>query len=168
VQEMLQAVVNKQAKKDSILRGFLEVRYGIAPMSPIAPADDLNAGKTQMVFSFLAFISFIALALMLGLMVVGVQIANLIEVYRHPNFSYGASLFVIAYVLVGDLMLASIWALRKAPQPYQSNEDFKKLLRKEKDDPEAYQAIIRKMVQEHLSKGYIRRVLGRPKLSRLP
>ena len=105
---------------------------------------------------------------MLIIIAVAVQMLNLLEVYRHPNFSPSLSIFVIVYVSLGDISAALIWLLRKSVQPYQTLEDFEKLKTLKSVDEAAYKAIIQRMVREHQSKGIITRIFGRPKMPRLP
>ncbi len=126
VKEMMKAFIEKQSGTDNNLKEFLEARYGLSLISPLQSFDsDLIVGKTQ----FVGFIIWIASGLvfvgMLILMAVAVQFLNLIEIYLNPNVSRGASFFVIAYVVLGDVIALGSWLLAYSVQPYQTYEDFR-------------------------------------------
>jgi hypothetical protein len=169
LKEMLTAAVEKAANKNGDLKDFLEVRYGLSDVFSLGSySDELKPTWPQLTAAIIAAICLICLLLMLAVMSCGVHILNLVEVYRHPNFSPLASTIVVSYVVLGDIGIAMCWIMWHAVQPYKSYEDADKLARLLKTDPKAGQKIIKEIVDKHQSKGRIRRVLTRPKMPRLP
>jgi hypothetical protein len=85
-----------------------------------------------------------------------------------PSFgSIEASLYVIAFVLLSDAQSVLLWLFVNAFQPFQSFEDNEKLAQLKKTDPDAWNLVLKQMVEKHYARGPIARLLFRPKLPRL-
>jgi hypothetical protein len=89
------------------------------------------------------------------------------EVYLHPNFSPFVSAIVIAVAIIGDMIAAASLLLLKILQPYQTDEDFRKLVKLKYKDESKYNEVLKAIVKEHSSKGFFRRLFTRPRMKRL-
>jgi len=170
IDEMLGAVAIKYAGKDKELYEFLKVRYGIFNnVMPVASFNsELYIGMYQWTIAGVHILSGImVIAATVGILL-SVQILNLIEVYVRPTFSTSASVCVIGFVLLVDIVGFTAWLLRKSYQPYQTYEDLMRLERLRLKDKDLYQARISEIAQRHNRKGLLRRLFGRPTLRRLP
>jgi hypothetical protein len=170
IDEMLGAVAIKYAGKDKELYEFLKVRYGIFNnVMPVASFNsELYIGMYQWTIAGVHILSGImVIAATVGILL-SVQILNLIEVYVRPTFSTSASVCVIGFVLLVDIVGFTAWLLRKSYQPYQTYEDLMRLERLRLKDKGLYQARISEIAQRHNRKGLLRRLFGRPTLRRLP
>ena len=167
LKEMLTATITKQAGDNEHLRNFLEIRYGL---SEIAPGnsfdDDLRIGSAQVISLTILLFGRIIMISMIVIILLTIQVWNIIEVYAHPNFAREISIFVIIYVLLGDILFLTYSFLVRSVQPYQTDEDFRKLVELRKTNEEEYDTILRKMVLEHGAKGLLGRLFGRPRLRR--
>lgn len=169
INELLHAVVAKAAGKNIELGEFFKVRYGLGSNSSLLTfSDELHIGRAQWMLFLVNILSGVAFVLMLIAIVLIVQILNVVEVYRHPNVSDTAAWFVISYVVLGDIFTISNWLLSRSYQPYQTYEDIKKLDKLKETDKQKYDAVISDMVQRHHLKGFMMRLLTRPRLKRLP
>lgn len=166
--EMLEAVASKEADGDEELKAFLDVRYGVSAFLRPLPPNELMPSWSPIVLLILAVIGILIFMLALLGISLAIHVANLIEVYRHPNFSPIVSWLVISFVVIGDVAILSWWLLEHAVQPWQTYEDFRKLERMRKIDRAAAEKIIKEAFAKHRAKGPLRRLLGRPQIPKLP
>lgn len=169
LKEMLGAVVDHQAKGNDDLQDFLEVRYGLSDVFSIRSfASELEASTWfQTSLAIILLVSIVMMGLMLLSTAFGLHILNLIEVYKHPNFSFLASLMVIIYVVLGDVFVLGWWLISQGYQPYKTHEDAQKLHSLLKTDRKAAEKILREVAVKYHARGFIRRFLTRPKLPKL-
>ena len=166
--DILKAFILKQAGKDAEVRDFLDVRYGMGEISPFKTFDEnLYPGKAQLVAFFVWVAMVVVFISMLVVLVLAVQVLNLFAVYYEPNFSREASIFVIVFVLLADVATILPWLMTRSVQPYDTFEDAKKLDRLQMTDTKKWHEILRKMGEQHASKGIFRRIFGRPKMPRI-
>jgi hypothetical protein len=167
IKELLKTSIRRVAGEDPNLKAFLEVSYGLSYFTATAPGGDLNYGWFQLIVGLLVLVM---LLMLIGVMIVAaltVQIASMREILLHPNFSPAISKLVVAFVVSGDVLLLLLGVLSTGIQPYRSMEDFKKWNKLAEREPEKAKQILEEIVREHMSKGWIRRTFGRPKMRRL-
>jgi hypothetical protein len=166
--EMLRAVIAKNAKEDAELREFLSMRYGIPEFSLFVTFDsEMRVGGWQFLLFGIYMIGCLAIVGVLFGGILAVQLLNLLAIYSHPNFSSLFSGIVIAVVVIADVITVTGFLLFKALQPYQNDEDFRKLSKLRVENESKYNEIITAIVKEHHSKGLLYRLFMRPRMKRL-
>ena len=167
IKELLRTSIRRVAADEPHLKDFLEVRYGLSYFTATTHGGDLNSGLFQVVTALLLIVIVYMLVMVMGITALTVQIASMREVILHPNFSPAISKLVVVIVISGDVLLLLLALLSTSIQPYQSMEDLKKWNKLAEREPEKAKQIIEEIVREHMSKGWIRRTFGRPKMRRL-
>jgi hypothetical protein len=166
--EMLKAHIARLSNKNEFAREFLETRYGLSDLSHKPFDDDLRPGIIQKIAHVVTLVCQLILLIMFSIMLFSIQVASLVAIYREPNFSLAVSLFVIVFVLLVDLVGFCLWFLYRSLQPYESEEDWKRLKKLHETDEKKWGAIIDDMMYRHYAKGPLWRLATRPRLGRVP
>jgi hypothetical protein len=168
IKEMLKTSIGRVAGDDTDLKDFLEVRYGLSYFTSKPYGHELSFGYFQLIAGIVFILLVFAMIGVMLVAVLGVQVACILEVYQHPNFSPAISKVVIGMAIGGDIALLLLVFLTTSLQPYQSLEDWNKLTKLADRDPDKVKQILDDVFTQHRSKGWFGRTFRRPKMKRLP
>ena len=165
--EIIATYVARLPKGNRIVEQLLAIRYGTLGKAYWRGADNLSAGifqSTALVVAAIAFFSVIACVIVL---IIGIHVAVLLDIYSHPTLSRAVSVFVIVIDIVA-LVGGIAWGmLNYWFQPFKSSDDVRKLDHLKYANRGEYDRIMSLIVEGHLKKGLVRRLLTRPKMPRI-
>jgi hypothetical protein len=165
IENMLHARAERMAKGDAAILEFIKAGYGLSPFIFEQPTNTLWSPSILRILSLFLFVaSLVLLLIFIAGATLAVHVLTLVEIYHHPNFSRLATEFTISFVIVADAV-SLCWTLAMSGAiPYRSHERISRYLKLREQDPEAAQAIMRRMVELHLKRPWLLRIITRPKL----
>jgi hypothetical protein len=111
IAEALIAAVEATAGRDTELKYILRLRFGVGVFPPtmaFRPSSELFPGLGYTLTRLVLFLASNLVGLVRGLVIVGILIWTMVDVYHQPSFNIAISLIVIAYSIV-VLIAEQLW-----------------------------------------------------------
>jgi hypothetical protein len=167
LESMLHARNEKLARGNKETIDFLDAGYGLLPFVWSKPADpNWSLSRLHIVSAVILVVAVILFFVALLAVVLTVHVMTLIEIYRHPNFSFTATIVVISFVTLVDVISLSWTAISSGILPYRSRERINRLAKLMDSDPDASKKVFAAIVEKQMKKGPLMRILTRPVIPR--
>jgi hypothetical protein len=163
LENILRAKHQKMSKGNKLVADMLNAGYGLDILSLPTPTEKhLNISGWHVFFIILFVIAAVGITIAGAFGIAYVHIITLIEIYKHPNISFTASLIVITFVAMADAISFSWLMVSTGVLPYRNNERISRLAKLIDTSPQQSQKVFDKIMKQHKEKSLWRRILTRP------
>lgn len=165
--EIIAAYVEKRSKGDKEVREFLGIGHGVDfIVMPNVEYKNLSLGWGFAVFLVVVFLAGVVFVLSIAAAALYLHYVVLKDIYYDPSFSDRVSMYVIAFVLLGDFLSISINALSGWPIAMKDYTNMMALDRLKQKEPEKVAEVYRQMAAKHVRRPWLLRHLTRMKMPR--
>ena len=163
--EMLKIRNERAAKGDKEIAEYLNTGNGIGVLFFQVPNDkNLVPSLVGKSMALLLALGVVVILMALVGMAAVVHVWTLIDVLQHPTFSPTITKAIVSYVIVVDVVIFFWVTFQHGLVPFKSHERLNRLHELSFRDPERYAEIIAQSVRKHRSRGFLWRVLMKPRI----